>query len=140
MFLSRIAGFQKGEASTISFCSQYVDDATLGSPVWFCNGAIYDPIYSAHKSFDYRNFDSLANQLVWVPFHFLPGNDMLPAKSGEEEDFINRLVCKPNSYLARDMVNECIKNAHEKNGLHRLGIMLLASLIDGEFGTDNGGG
>lgn len=122
--LARMAGFTKQEANTIAFCSQYVDDATRGTPVRFNNGAIYDPICSAHKMLDYRNFNSLANQLVWVPFHFLPGNNMMTAESETEGDFISRLVCKPNSYIARDMVNECIKNADNINGLHRLGITL----------------
>lgn len=49
---------------------------------------------------------------------------MLPAESVKEVDFISRLVCKPDSCLARDMVSECIKNADEINGLHRLGITL----------------
>ncbi|GBF35015.1 hypothetical protein DCCM_4136 [Desulfocucumis palustris] len=122
--LARLAGFTKQKASTIAFCSQYVDDATRCTPVRFSNGAIYDPICSAHKMLDYRNFNTLANHLVWVPFHFLPGNNMLPAESEAKGDFITRTVCKPDSYIARDMVGECINNANNINGLHRLGITL----------------
>lgn len=122
--LARLAGFSRQAAGTIAACSQYVDDATRCEPVRFTNGAIYNPICSAHKMLDYRNFNHLAAQLVWVPFHFLPGNNMLPAGEGEDREFVTRLVCRPDSPLAGEMVSRCILSAGEKNSLHRLGITL----------------
>ncbi len=122
--LARLAGFTAPEAGIIAYSSQYVDDATTDGIIRFKNGAMYKPVCSAHKALDYRNFNELAVHLVWVPFHFLPGNSLFPAGQGEDLDFITRIVCRPDSYVARDMVRECIRRGSEPNGLHRLGITL----------------
>ena len=101
-----------------------VDDATSNDVVKLPNEALYQPVCSAHKSLDYKNFDELSDHHVWVPFHFLPGNCSLPAGEGEEINFAVRLVCKANSYIAQDMVRECILHHNEPNALHRLGITM----------------
>ena len=121
--LARLAGFNAYEAEIIAYSAQYVDDAICDDTVMFDNGAIYKPICSAHKALDYRNFNKLANHLVWVPFHFLPGNCF--KRAGEcEEDFYLKVVCRPNSYIADDMVKECIKKNSEPNALYRLGLTM----------------
>ena len=122
--LARLAGFNRDQAAIIAYSSQYVDDSECDVFVKFNNGALYKTICSAHKIFDYRNFDELADHLVWVPFHFLPGNNGLHNSEGREGDFISRIICKPNSYVAQDMVDECIRNCQKENSLHRLGITL----------------
>lgn len=122
--IARLAGFKKEDAEVIAYCSQYVDDDLSDEPIMFATGEIYKPLCSAHKALDYRNFDALANSLVWTPFHFLPGNCMLPAGEGREKDFHLRIVCQANSPLAQDMVKECIRNNKKENALHRLGITL----------------
>ena len=123
--LSRLAGFTQAEASTIACASQYVDDATNSGRITFTNGGAYSRISSAHKMLDYRNFEELANAEVWIPFHFLPGNDgqeQVAELHGDE--FYRRLICRPNSPVAREMVRRCVE-AHEANhGLHRLGITM----------------
>jgi hypothetical protein len=73
---------------------------------------------------DYRNFEALADALVWVPFHFLPGNGGLPAGQEPEGPFIRKLVCTPNSFVAQDMVRATIWSARRPWGLHRLGIAM----------------
>lgn len=121
--LARLAGFNSDEAEIIAYSAQYVDDSICDDVVMFDNGAIYKPTCSAHKALDYRNFNKLANHLVWVPFHFLPGNCF--KKAGEcEEEFYLKIVCRPNSYIANDMIKECIKRHHESNALYRLGITM----------------
>ena len=122
--LARLAGFCCEDADIIAYSAQYVDDAVIDRLVHFKNGATFKPLCSAHKMLDYRNFDSLANHTVWLPFHFLPGNAGLPEGEGRDLDFIDKIICFPNSYIAQDMVKECIRNSREPNGLHRLGVTM----------------
>ena len=122
--VARLAEFDHQQAKIIAHCAQYVDDATNSGLILFDNGALFSRISSAHKSLDYRNFRKLANYRVWIPFHFLPGNDGLPAGEEPEGKFINKLICRPNSYVAQAMVTECIQRRNTPYGLHRLGITM----------------
>ena len=122
--LARLAGFDHPEADTVAYCSQYVDDAANSGIVRFTNGAMYSRISSAHKMVDYRNLSELANHLVWIPFHFLPGNGGLPAGESPPGGFIEKIVCKPDSPVARDLIRTCILEKNHPYGLHRLGITL----------------
>ncbi|ELS02365.1 hypothetical protein Xen7305DRAFT_00020790 [Xenococcus sp. PCC 7305] len=122
--LSRLAGFDHAQANTIAHSAQYVDDATNAGLILFENGGLFSRISSAHKMLDYRNFRKLANYQVWIPFHFLPGNDGLPAGEDPEGKFIHKLICRPNSHVAQAMVTEAILNHHKSSGLYRLGITM----------------
>jgi len=122
--LARLAGFEHPEADIIAHSAQYVDDATNSGAINFTNGAAYHRICSAHKMIDYRNFEALANHQVWIPFHFLPGNGKLPSDKNPNGKFIEKIICKPNSYVAKEMVSACIKDKHRLYALHRLGITL----------------
>ncbi len=122
--IARFAGFDHGHADTIAHCAQYVDDATNGGTILFENHAMYARISSAHKMLDYRNFEALANHQVWIPFHFLPGNGGKPAGKNPDGKFIEKIICRPNSYVARDMVRACIKQQDTPYGLHRLGVTM----------------
>lgn len=120
--VARVAGFDHREADTISYCAQYVDDATGDGVIQFENGAMYQRCATAHKAFDYRSFAALAKGLVWIPFHFLPGNGNLPAGRDPEGEFVDKLITRPNSVVAKDMVRSAISEADKPWGLHRLGI------------------
>lgn len=122
--LARYAGFAHRDAETVAYCSQYVDDATNRGTIVFDNGAMYDRLASAHKMLDYGNFVELANHQVWIPFHFLPGNGGLRAGENPGEKFINKIVCRPDSFVARRMVASCIREQDTPYGLHRLGITM----------------
>ena len=117
--IARYAGFGHNEAGIVAYCAQYVDDATNNGTIKFHNGAMYSRISSAHKSLDYRHFDKLASHHVWIPFHFLPGNGGKRAGENPSDDFIDKIVCTPNSHVARDMVRECIIEKEKLYGLHR---------------------
>ncbi len=121
-----LAGFAKEEAEIISYSAQYVDDAISDGTVTFDNGAMFSWKGSAHKMLDYKNFEQLANHYTWVPFHFLPGNGGLEAGKNPKEGFIKKLVCYPNSFIAKEMVESCIKDSDKSNlyGLIRLGITM----------------
>jgi len=123
--IGRLAGFSDRDARVVAYCAQYVDDATNSGTIRFRNGAMFERISSAHKMLDYRNFKDLSNHRVWIPFHFLPGNASLPAGENPEGSFIHELICRPDSHVARDMVNDCILNREcEPYSLHRLGITM----------------
>ncbi|MCP5150338.1 MAG: hypothetical protein H6983_09700 [Ectothiorhodospiraceae bacterium] len=122
--VARLAGFGHAEAEVVAHSAQYVDDATNGGEILFDNGALYSRIASAHKMLDYRNFERLATARVWIPFHFLPGNEGLPAGQGEDIDLMQRMVCRPDSHVARAMVAAAIAARHQPYGLHRLGITM----------------
>ncbi len=123
--LSRMAGFEHDEANTISHAAQYVDDATNSGIIQFTNGAMFSRISSAHGTYDMRHhLDAHENHLVWVPFHFLPGNDGESAGTNPNGKFIKRLLCKPYSHVAVDMLDACMKDIDKPYGLHRLGITM----------------
>jgi len=123
--LSRMAGFEHDEANIIAHSAQYVDDATNSGNIKFTNGAMFSRISSAHGTYDMKHhLDALENHLVWVPFHFLPGNGGKVAGENPEGSFINKLVCKPYSPVAVDLLNECMKDIDKDYALHRLGITM----------------
>lgn len=117
--LARIAGFEHDHAVVIAHSAQYVDDAVFQGTLTFSNGAMYSHINSAHKLLDYRNFERLADHHVWVPFHFLPGNI-----TNDDTDFYQKIICRPNSMIAQEMVNACVQNQNTWFSLHQLGITM----------------
>lgn len=122
--LARLAGFDADQADIVAYAAEYVDDATDDGTICFDNGARYTRISSAHKMLDYRNFEALAASRVWLPFHFLPGNQGLPAGEPPEGRFVERLITIPNSSVAQDMLRAAIADRASPHGLHRLGIAM----------------
>jgi hypothetical protein len=121
---ARGAGFAHEEADIIACASQYVDDATSSGAVVFSNKALYTRTSSAHQSVDLKNLDDVENHLVWLPFHFLPGNGGLPAGESPSDKFIDKLICRPDSPPARDMLEQAFLQRDKPNALHRLGITM----------------
>ena len=122
--VARFSGFAHRQAELVAYCSQYVDDASNSGIIHFDNGAMFNHTSSAHKTLDNRNFIKLATHLVWLPFHFLPGNGGKSPGENPEGTFIAKIVCSPNSPVARDMVSACLTERSTPYGLHRLGITL----------------
>ena len=121
---ARIAGFSHAEADIIAYSAQYVDDATSSGPVLFSNRAMYSRISSAHKNIDLGNMNNVENHMTWLPFHFLPGNGGFPAGTDPGGNFINKIVCWPDSPVAREMVAAVILDQDKPYSLHRLGIAM----------------
>lgn len=121
---ARLASMDHAKADIIAYAAQYVDDATNHGYIRFDNGVTYSRVASAHKMLDYSNFSELANHRAWVPFHFLPGNDLKKAGENHDNRFIYRLVCRPGSYVAQDMVRDCILDRNRPYGMHRLGVTM----------------
>ena len=124
--VARLAGFDAHDADVIAHSAQYVDDATESGEIWFDNGMLYPRISSAHKMLDYRNTRELANHRVWLPFHFLPGNNGEPAPRSTpnigNEEYIQRCVYRPNSYPAQELMSAVISRQDRSYALYRLGI------------------
>ena len=122
--LSRLAGFSETDADIISYSSQYVDDATIHGVVRFTNDAMYTRTSSANRILDLHNTNDIENNMVWVPFHFLPGNGGFKAGIEPKGGFINKLVCTPDSFVAQDMLATCIADRDKPYALHRLGVTI----------------
>jgi len=106
--LARMIGFEHAEANIVAHAAQYVDDATNAGNIEFTNGAMFSRISSAHtmEAYDLKHYlNAHENHLVWVPFHFLPGNDGKDSGENTEGSFIKKLICKPYSYVASDMLD-----------------------------------
>jgi hypothetical protein len=122
--VARLAGFDHPAANIIAYSAQYVDDATNSGLIRFDNGFLFSRISSAHKMLDYRNFQELSTHRVWIPFHFLPGNGGVSANQAPPNDLVDKLICRPNSFVAQDMVRECIHQRQHSYSLQRLGITM----------------
>jgi hypothetical protein len=121
----RLAGMPHADAAIVAHASQYVDDATNDGPLAFETGERYVRVTSAHRTLDLRlNADYADNRMVWVPFHFLPGNEAPAPGTPASQSFVARMVCRPDSAIAREMVLDCIATRSGRFGLHRLGIAL----------------
>ncbi len=122
--VARLAGMPHQDSEKLAYCAQYVDEATNSQPVRFSNGAMFNRISSAHKMLDYRNGNELANHLAWIPFHFLPGNNGEKTDTIPDGKFIQRLVCRPDSHVSRDMLRAVAKYRNEPFGIHMFGIAM----------------
>jgi len=121
---ARLAGFPSEDADIIAYAAQYVDDATCDGAIKFDNKAIYTRISSSHQSIDLVNLDPVEDLVVWMPFHFLPGNGGAEAGDAPEGTFIHKLVTLPDSLVAQEMVQAAILDHDKPYSLHRLGITM----------------
>jgi hypothetical protein len=91
--LARSAGMKPAVAGTIATASQYVDDAFDDAPFDLTQGGERQgailPTMTSHRALDYRNAIASDQWQVWLPFHFLPGN--------EGTTYEERLTCRNNS-------------------------------------------
>jgi hypothetical protein len=114
--LARAAGLQDETAKTIAYASQFVDDAVEDDIVLMEDRCCIIPSMTSHKPLDYQNSLPGDQWKVWVPFHFLPGNE------SEDGDFVERMVCRKNSKVAQTMCNYALDPKHEEYWPHMIGI------------------
>ncbi|MGN6527711.1 MAG: DUF6765 family protein [Burkholderiaceae bacterium] len=121
--IARIAGFAHAPAQTIATAAQYVDDSTTSGFLRFDNGVRFHRLATAHPMISLENLSNDAAALSWLPFHFLPGNEGhdAPAPHGADA-YRRRLVCRPDSPVARAMMDDVIRRRDAPHALHRLGI------------------
>lgn len=94
--MARAAGLKPDASKIIATAAQFVDDNAEKESVNFRDGARIDAEATAHHAFDRKNIDREDQRQIWVPFHFLPGN--------EGESYTERLVCRKNSQIAQEMI------------------------------------
>ncbi len=114
--LARCAGLSTSVSEVIATCSQYVDEAVERELPVTPDGFGVRPEVTAHRIGDLKeNTDSEDQRQVWVPFHFLPG--------GEGESQSERLVCKPDSPIARACVDHAVENCKRPYGVELTGVV-----------------
>lgn len=102
--LARAAGIKKDIAERIAKSAQYVDDSNAHEMVIedHEDGGKFATVVTAHTGMSGQNRDLDDQRQVWVPFHFIPGN--------EGKTFSQRLVCRKNSDVARSMVEHHLED------------------------------
>lgn len=119
--IARYSGFSHDDAEVVAYASQYVDDSSTSGFLRFDNGMRFNRQATAHPMLDKNNLDNDENSLSWLPFHFLPGNEGLPADAPVQE-YGRKLICRPDSLIARDMMADVRRVKDRPHALHRLGI------------------
>jgi hypothetical protein len=114
--LCRCNGMSPEHSKRVAYASQHTDDAKYDHALNFENGGRFQQFLSAHK-FIHPDVFSLDTQYqIYVPFHFIPGN--------QGERFQERMVCRQNSEIAQRMIREVANLKDRPYQLHRLGIAL----------------
>jgi len=101
--LARAAGFKPDDAYVIAYSSQYTDDEAKPEPIDFENGGSFEPHITAHSLYSLATISDRICKEVWVPFHFVPGNQ------GEDDD---RLITKPNGDFIQEIIKEFFAYCH----------------------------
>lgn len=113
--LARSAGIKKKAAEIIAYASQYVDNSTATKIDNHEDGSKIIAVPTAHHPMDLiRNLDREDQREIWVPFHFFPG--------GKGDTFTSKLVCRKDSSIVREMVENNLYHNKQPYTLHLLGI------------------
>ncbi len=112
--MARAAGIKPKHAQVIATAAQYVDDSDTAL-IELQDGAFLGCAATAHHPVDTRNIEANDQRQVWIPFHFLPGN--------EGNTFEERLVCRMDSALANKAVDHALEHADKPYGLSLLGVV-----------------
>lgn len=114
--LARAAGVNREAAEVIATVAQFVDDNGKSS-----ESNLFDDLsrfyYKAtgHHAHDVKeNLDEEDQRHVWVPFHFIPGN--------EGDSFAQRLICRKDSKIANEMKEYNISSSDRPYYLELVGI------------------
>ncbi len=112
--MARAAGLNRKTSEIIATASQFVDDNAEKESVNFRDGGEMNAEATAHHTLQIKNLDREDQRQIWVPFHFLPGN--------EGESFTEKLICQKNSPIAEDMVRFNLSHLRESYALPLIGI------------------
>ena len=112
--MARAAGLTREESGRIATASELVDDNAEEEHVEFGDGGRLDLMPTAHHTTDTENRNEEMQRKVWVPFHFIPGN--------RGRTVAERLVCRKDSAIAREVVEHAVRMANRAFGLQLIGI------------------
>ena len=74
--LARAAGLDPKEAGKVAYSSQYTDDSVEEDEIFFENDDdSFEPVLTAHRLLNPSVLTERTCKKVWVPFHFVPGNE-----------------------------------------------------------------
>ena len=93
--MARAAGIEPDDARIIATSAQFVDDNVARSHVTFRDGSRIDQEATAHHPINLSNRDERDQRRVWVPFHFIPGN--------QGDSYTERLKCRMDSPIVREL-------------------------------------
>ena len=112
--MARAGGIAKEASRIIARASQFVDDNAKAESIEFSDGGRLDTVATAHHTADLANIDKADQRQIWVPFHFIPGN--------EGNHYTQRLMCTKDSAIAREMVEHHLSKSSAAYSLELLGI------------------
>jgi hypothetical protein len=112
--MARSAGIKAEAAKIIAYSAQFVDDNAKSEEILFKDAGSINAKATAHHAVDVKNLDETDQRQIWVPFHFLPGN--------EGESFTERLICRKNSKIAQEMCHNALSNGDKDYILQLIGI------------------
>lgn len=112
--MARAAGITRKAARVIATAAQFVDDNAAKNSIEFRDGGRLDAEATAHHALNRKNIDLEDQRKIWVPFHFLPGN--------HGKTYTERLVCRKDSEIAREMVQHNLSLADQSYALPLIGI------------------
>ncbi len=120
--MARAAGLRAEISRDIATASQFIDDNTNENGISFRDGARVDIQETSHgyktvvfeRALD--NPDKVARQQrrIWVPFHFLPGN--------EGDSYTERLVCRKDSEIAHEVIDHHLSLANSPFAVELMGV------------------
>ena len=112
--MARAAGMSIDAARVVATAAQFVDDNATQETIKMLDGARLDVEATAHHSADLKNIDLQDQRRIWVPFHFIPGN--------EGDSYEERLICRMDSVIAREMVAHNVSVQDQPYALELVGI------------------
>ena len=121
--LGRAAGFNRDDALTIAYASQYTDDSTESDLIRLelDEGDLrFDPVRTSYAGLEtIHSLAWSAQKRVWIPFHFLP-----PKPFNPEESQAFSFITRPNSIFGQMLLAEAANEPLENHSrrLCRIGV------------------
>lgn len=114
--MARAAGLSEDACLKIAYSAQFVDDNVAAETIEFEDGATLSVEATAHHPVNLLSTEPFDNdqRRVWVPFHFLPGN--------EGNTYSQRLRCRKDSSIAQEMIRYYVEKSKWECGLYLAGI------------------
>ena len=112
--VARAAGLDRATAQTIATCAQFVDDNKAERRIALRDGSGVSSECTAHHPARCVNLEPEDQRQVWVPFHFLPGN--------QGESYTERLKCRCDSDIVRELVRDHLELAERSFAAELIGI------------------
>jgi hypothetical protein len=113
--LARSAGLTREASRIIATAAQFVDDNAQKTGIELADASSCEVAATAHHAADISNINAEDQRKVWVPFHFLPGN--------EGQEFTEKLICRKDSSIAKEMCENHLSQNEKTYFLPLIGIM-----------------